>query len=154
MNEVSTEYVICWWPAVPGEDAGKSLVQVDAIYESLLINHCQGRIHTPHNGQWQSVMVEGERWLQLLALPGHSLILLGFRSIKAIAASYCCQTVSSVSSPDWCNDLEVLVLSVCLSVSLSVHPRVCLRQFPLYARLTSTALISEAFSSAPFPCSS
>lgn len=34
-----------------GEDTGKSLVQVDAIYESLLINFCQARIYTPLSGQ-------------------------------------------------------------------------------------------------------
>lgn len=33
----------------------------------------------------------------------HPLILSGDRSIKPIAASYCSQTVSSVSSPDWSN---------------------------------------------------
>lgn len=53
MNEATTEYVIRWWPAIPSEGAGKSLVQVDAIYESFLINHCRGRIRTPPNAQWQ-----------------------------------------------------------------------------------------------------
>ncbi len=71
----------------------------------------------------------GGRRLQLMAVPRSSLILLGFRSIKPIAASYCSQTVSSVSSLDWSNDL--MDVSVCPSVCLCIH-------FP--AALTSTPL--------------
>lgn len=114
MNEVTTEYVICLWPAVPGEDAGESLVQVDVIYESFLINHCQGRIQTAPNRQWQQWW--GERWRSSSLCPYCSLILLGFGSIIPIAASYCSQTVWSASSLYWSNDLmEVSFrLSVCL----------------------------------------
>lgn len=50
----------------------------------------------------------GERGLGgvLLAEMCHPLILSGDRSIKPIAASYCSQTVSSVSSLDWSDDSE------------------------------------------------
>lgn len=48
----------------------------------------------------------GEEEAALLAEMRRPLILSGDRSIKPIAASYCSQTVSSVSSPDWSNDSE------------------------------------------------
>lgn len=132
----------------PSEDAGKSLVQVDAIYESFLINHCQGHIHTPPNGQWQSVLVKGEWWLQFLAVPLHSLILLGFRSIKPIAASYCSHTVSSVSCLDWSNDLmeASVCLCVCLSISqLDLPWLLCLHLRDIFFGSFSLFLIAVSF---------
>lgn len=139
MNEVTTEYVICLWPAVPGEDAGESLVQVDVIYESFLINHCQGRIQTAPNRQWQQWW--GEWWRSSSLCPYCSLILLGFGSIIPIAASYCSQTVWSASSLYWSNDL----------MEVSFRLSVCL--FPRCTHPHSSTFISEAFSRAPFPCS-
>lgn len=63
----------------------------------------QRHIHIPPN--WQRWW-KGELQTVLLAEMCRPLILSGDRSIKPIAASYCSQTVSSVSSLDWSNDLK------------------------------------------------
>lgn len=47
------DYRVCrlLMTCIPSGDAGESLVQVDGINGSFLINHCQVNTHTPPNGQ-------------------------------------------------------------------------------------------------------
>lgn len=87
-----------------------------------------------------SVSGRGEECDALLAEMCRPLILSGDRSIKPMAASYCSQTVSSVSSLDWSNDSKASFHFPCYAAS--ARPPKSPKHFP---QLPSQYVIAVSF---------